>query len=200
MRPRPRLRRPLRLMRRLPSAFTAAVWSSSRPIPSRWPRSPRPAHCGRLREGVSARAEHRPGRGAVPVVDQRPVHGAGAHRPQLSDGALARDWPQAARGLPQVGGLPLGRVPAGPAAGQQPARRRPQRGGQEGARGLRAEPRHAARPGGRARTGQRWPGSTRGLLHRLVGHHECALRRLRHPLRVRHFPADLRRRRTGRAA
>ena len=57
-----------------------------------------------------------------------------------------------------------------------------------------------ARPGGRARPGQRRPGSAGGVLHRLAGHHERAVHRLRHPLRVRHLPPDLRRRPAGRAA
>ena len=64
---------------------------------------------------------------------------------------------------------------------------------------MRHRPGRAAGPGGRAGSGQRRSGSTGRLLHRLAGHHERALRRLRHPLRVRHLPADLRRRPPGRA-
>ena len=58
----------------------------------------------------------------------------------------------------------------------------------------------AARRRGRAGPGQRRPRPAGRLLHRFAGHHADPGRRLRHPLRVRHFPADLRRRRAGRAA
>ena len=54
--------------------------------------------------------------------------------------------------------------------------------------------------GGRARPGQRRPGPAGGVLHRLAGHTGPCRHRLRHPLRVRHLPADLRRRPPGRAA
>ena len=61
-------------------------------------------------------------------------------------------------------------------------------------------PGHAARRRGRAGPGQRRPRPAGRLLHRLAGHHADPGGRLRHPLRVRHLPADLRRRRAGRAA
>jgi hypothetical protein len=65
---------------------------------------------------------------------------------------------------------------------------------------VRDRPGDAAQPGGRARPGQRRPGAPGRLLHRLAGHHERSLYRLRHPLRVRHLPPDLRGRPPGRAA
>ena len=54
--------------------------------------------------------------------------------------------------------------------------------------------------GGRAGPRQRRPRPARRLLHRLAGDDERAVHRLRHPLRVRHLPPDLRRRPAGRAA
>ncbi len=71
---------------------------------------------------------------------------------------------------------------------------------EKGSTSLRHRPGRPARPGGRARPRQRWPRSPGRLLHRLAGHHERAVHRLRHPLRVRHLPPDLRRRPPGRAA
>ena len=52
----------------------------------------------------------------------------------------------------------------------------------------------AARRRDRAGPGQRRPRPAGRVLHRLAGDPGGAVRRLRHPLRVRHLPADLRRR------
>ena len=65
---------------------------------------------------------------------------------------------------------------------------------------MRHRPGRPAGPGGRAGPRQRRPRPARRLLHRLAGDDERALHRLRHPLRVRHLPPDLRRRPAGRAA
>ena len=58
----------------------------------------------------------------------------------------------------------------------------------------------AARRGGRARPRQRRPRPARRVLHRLARDDERAVHRLRHPLRVRHLPPDVRRRLAGREA
>ena len=54
--------------------------------------------------------------------------------------------------------------------------------------------------GPRTGAGQRRPGAAGGLPARLARHHGYPGSRLRHPLRVRHLPADLPERRPGRAA
>ena len=99
-----------------------------------------------------------------------------------------------------MGVLPLGGVLARPAAGQQSAQRRPDRHRPRGAGRAGLQPRRAARRRGRARPRQRRPRPAGRLLPRLARHAAHPGRRLRHPLRVRHLPPDLRGRLAGRAA
>ena len=54
------------------------------------------------------------------------------------------------------------------------------------------------RPGHRTGTGQRRSGAVGGVLHRFPGDSRHPGRRLRYPLRVRHFSPDIRRRLAGR--
>ncbi len=61
-------------------------------------------------------------------------------------------------------------------------------------------PGRPARRGDRAGPGQRRPGPAGRVLHRLAVDDVRAVDRLRHPLRVRHLPPDVRRRAPGREA
>ncbi|CAM5788234.1 hypothetical protein CPER28S_02183 [Cellulomonas persica] len=158
------------------------------------------AHRRGLRAGVPARAELRAGRGPDPGVGERQVPGDGTHRAPLPHDPLALDAAQSGQAAGEVGGLPLGGVPPGAPARQRAARVRTRGHRQGGPR----EPRH--RPGGaapgrdRARARQRWPRTAGRVLHRLARDDERAVDRLRHPLRVRHLQADVRRRLAGREA
>ena len=188
-------------LRRLPRPPT-----SRRPTPSRdapaCDRARRGAgqHGRRLRPRVPAEPQLQPRSGAVDLERDRPLLRAGLHGARLPDGAVARRRAAAARGAGQGRLLPLGGVPARPPARQQPARDRTDRDRRRGAHRVRRRPRRAAPAGGRARPRQRRTRAPRGVLHRLARHDGRAQHRLRHPLRVRHLPSDLRRRAAGRAA
>ncbi len=122
---------------------------------------------------------------------QRRVHRAGADRPRpgASTGRPhARDVPRARRADRRV---PLRRVPARPAPGEQPAQPRHHRDGPPGHRRPGPEPRRPARAGGGARPRQRRPRPAGVVLPGFARDARGAGGRLRHPLRVRHLrPGD----------
>ena len=95
--------------------------------------------------------------------------------------------------------LPVGRVPARPAAREHPAQPGPHGRGAPGDGGSRGGPRRAARARGGARARQRRPRAARRLLHGLARDARLPGDRPRHPLRVRHLRPGHPRRLAGRA-
>ena len=157
-----------------------------------------PAYRRGVHQRLHARAELRAGRQPGPQLGERPVPRArpnGAPPPAV---AMDGDAGQAVGPAGQDRLLPVGGVPPRSAAGQLDPRLRPRhdrRGGSRAARDLAV---HAARAGDRAGARQRRSRPARGVLHRLARDDVGAVRGLRHPVRVRHLPADLRRRLAGR--
>ena len=82
---------------------------------------------------------------------QRRLHRAGPDRPRPRAQAGRADHGNLRRAGRAGGGLPLGRVPARPAPGQQPAQPRHHRAGPPGDDGTGPEPRRPDRAGGGAR-------------------------------------------------
>ena len=164
-------------------------------------RSVRPPRRRAVHPGVPQAAAVRPGRGAGPGDQERPVLRAGPHGPPAADVALAGDaWARRCRRKAKV----VAYLSAEYLLGRQLDNALLASGLTETAEqsmaGLGHRPGQPARRRGGAGPGQRRPRPAGRLLHRLAGHHADPGRRLRHPLRVRHLPADLRRRRAGRAA
>ena len=150
---------------------------------ARLPRQP-VLHAGQV-SGAGDQARLLPGarlRGARP-----PAAALDQHRGGLHQAALAHRR------------LPVGRVPDGPAPGQQPDQPRHLSAGAAGDRRAGPGPRRAAAAGGGAGPGQRRPRAPGRVLPRFAGDAGDPHARLRHPLRVRHLRAGDRRRLAGRA-
>ena len=151
-----------------------------------------------LRRGIIDHLRYSIGRPAAALTAGALLPGdrAGRSRPHAGQpGGVDADL---ARPRPQGHLLPVGRVPDGSAARQQPAEPRHRGRGARGARGARPGPRRGAGVRGGARARQRRPRPAGGLLPRLAGHAGAPGDRLRHPLRVRHLRSGDPRRLAGR--
>ena len=170
-------------------------------LPCRTLARPRPNRTGRR---GPAGGDHRP----PAVLDRSPgrrpearalLPGTGLGGARSHAGQPGGVHPDVARSRPEGHLLPVGRVPDGAAAGQQPAEPPDRGGGPRGAGCPRPGLRRGARVRTGAGTGQRRPRPARRVLPRLAGHPRAAGDRLRHPLRVRHLQAGVLRRLADRA-
>ena len=151
-----------------------------------------------LREAITDHLRYSIGRPAAAVKTRALLPGTRLGRARPHAGQPRGLDPDVARPRAEGDVLPVGRVPDGAAAGQQPAQprdrgRRPRGAGLAGP-GLRRGA--GVRAGAGAR--QRRARQARRVLPRLAGHPRAPGDRLRHPLRVRHLRAGVPRRLAGR--
>ena len=127
--------------------------------------------------------------GPVPALrhPQRLLHGARPCGARPAVAALGQHHHGLSRAGRQDSLLPVGGVPDGPAARQQPPEPGDRRRGARGGERPRPRSGRVARARGGARAGQWRAGAPRRVFHGLPRHAGDARHRLRHPLRVRHL-------------